>query len=413
MYIISLMSKKKSIAVLISGGKASYIVASLLKKQGHNVKAVYIELTKPEHPLYNLLNSLNFVTNTKSEDLKTLYSKQGIPFFGIDASSEYEQLILNSIISARIAGESYEYDISTCKLLLDIINSRLSKLKCDYIALGMFAKVLKNNNTGDYEIYKSNDLINDQSFLLSKISQNILSKLILPCGDLKLTEVDKLYNQISGEIIITKKKLNLFDLYKKDEFRIFLSNYIPNSLKQDGQLVIHKEEQIVKDHEDHTQFYLGQDKIQLPNINIDKDLVVYNIKVVNGEISLIKKNDIKIRQILLENIFIYPSQVKTKPIKVYLRFRDNSHCLATLYFKSNQKSLIVLDEESSVLLLRNERVHLYNNIGSGSKLICAGDISTYGYLENETLVLLPKTKTKLREEALREDDENEYISYEF
>ena len=149
------------VALGLSGGVDSAVAAALLLEQGHKVIGVYCRMTD---------------STTEQDDALRVADHLGIPFCSVDLRADFQKYVLSHFISEYKAGRTPNPCI-VCNPLVKF--KGLASVDADFIATGHYAGIIKNENY--YQITRSTT--KDQSYLLARLPQNILSRLILPLCD--------------------------------------------------------------------------------------------------------------------------------------------------------------------------------------------------------------------------------------
>jgi tRNA-specific 2-thiouridylase len=171
------------IAVLLSGGVDSSVALKLLQDQGHDVTAFYLKIW--------LEDELSYLGDCPwQEDLdyvKNVCQKLNVPLQVVSLQKEYHDEVVSYTIAQVKAGRTPNPDIlcnSRIKfgLFLDKYGAQFDK-----VASGHYAQLGDKN--GRKVILASPDLVKDQSYFLSHLSQNQLQKAVFPIGQFFKHEV--------------------------------------------------------------------------------------------------------------------------------------------------------------------------------------------------------------------------------
>jgi tRNA-specific 2-thiouridylase len=146
------------VALGLSGGVDSAVAAALLLEQGHKVIGVYCRMTD---------------STTEQDDALRVADHLGIPFCSVDLRADFQKHVLSHFISEYQNGRTPNPCI-VCNPLVKF--KGLASVDADFIATGHYAGIIKNENY--YQITRS--ATKDQSYMLARLPQNILSKLIRP-----------------------------------------------------------------------------------------------------------------------------------------------------------------------------------------------------------------------------------------
>ena len=172
------------IAVLVSGGVDSSVVLARLHEQGHDVTAFYLKIW--------LEDELAFLGDCPWEQdlayVRELCEQLKVPLQVIPLQQAYRDRIVQYTIDEVRAGRTPSPDI-LCNVrikfgaFLEAIGDEFEK-----VASGHYAQVVQRGD-GLYELHKSPDKVKDQTYFLSHLNQQQLSRLLLPIGHMTKAEV--------------------------------------------------------------------------------------------------------------------------------------------------------------------------------------------------------------------------------
>ncbi|MCI0532655.1 tRNA 2-thiouridine(34) synthase MnmA [bacterium] len=171
------------IAMLLSGGVDSSVSLALLKEKGFDVNAFYLKIW-----LEDELSSLN---NCPWEDdlryARAVCEKLDVPLEVIPLQKEYNEKIIAYTVSEARAGRTPNPDVlCNPRIKFGAFFDAVGK-KFDKIATGHYAQAEKRD--GITYLKKSADKMKDQTYFLSQLSQEQLSRAIFPIGHLAKNEV--------------------------------------------------------------------------------------------------------------------------------------------------------------------------------------------------------------------------------
>ncbi|GAB4286941.1 MAG: tRNA 2-thiouridine(34) synthase MnmA [Ignavibacteriaceae bacterium] len=177
------------IAVLLSGGVDSSVALALLKEKGFDVTAFYLKIWLQDE--YSFLGECPW-----EEDIKyasAVCDKLNVPFNIISLQTEYWDSVVSYTIDEIKAGRTPNPDIFCNSLIkfgqfYDKIDKSFSK-----IASGHYANVKLIN--GKYSLMISPDPVKDQTYFLSYLTQQQLSRALFPIGSYEKNQVRKLAGQ--------------------------------------------------------------------------------------------------------------------------------------------------------------------------------------------------------------------------
>ena len=180
---------KKKVVVGLSGGVDSSVAAYLLKKQGYEVIALFMKNWHDES--VTLSDECPWLED--SNDAMIVADKLGIPFQTVDLSVAYKDRIVDYMFDEYKKGRTPNPDVLCNReikftLFMDIAFS----LGADFVATGHYCRRdVKVDSEGKsfYRLLSGYDLNKDQSYFLCQLTQEQLSKVLFPLGELQKSEV--------------------------------------------------------------------------------------------------------------------------------------------------------------------------------------------------------------------------------
>ena len=177
------------ICVGLSGGVDSSVAALLLKQQGYDVFAMFMQ-------------NWNDASTTLHGDCEweedkfvaeMVARKIGIPFYFVDLSKTYRQRVVDYMFEEYSKGRTPNPDVlCNREIKFDAFLEVARKMGADMVATGHYCR--KEEFAGPdgnpvYRILEGVDPGKDQSYFLCQLSQEQLSKALFPIGGLLKSEV--------------------------------------------------------------------------------------------------------------------------------------------------------------------------------------------------------------------------------
>ena len=181
------------VLVGMSGGMDSSVAAYLLKQQGYEVEGITMIIWKKDSPYPAPASPDSCYSPDKTKDLeriREISEKIGIRHFTVDCSDLFESSVLASFRSEYLGGRTPNPCI-WCNQKVKfgaMVDYARSILQFDAFATGHYARVMKLPS-GRYGLLKAADKKKDQSYFLSRLSQEQLSWTLFPLGGYRKSEI--------------------------------------------------------------------------------------------------------------------------------------------------------------------------------------------------------------------------------
>ncbi len=177
----------KKVAVAMSGGVDSSVVAWMLKQQGYEVEGFFLRLKFPDCALLNW---------RESEGRAYLAAKTlGIPIHTLNFSQEFQQKVWNPFWRNYRKGLTAN-PCPTCnpQIKFGSLLRKVCELGFDYLATGHYVRLERGKNS--LELKRGVDGNKDQSYFLYRLLPASLPFLKFPLGDFKKDQIKKMAQKI-------------------------------------------------------------------------------------------------------------------------------------------------------------------------------------------------------------------------
>lgn len=245
----------KKVVIGMSGGVDSSVAAILLKEQGYDVIGLFMrnwDSTINNDILGNPDLDGDICPQEKDyNDALEVCKKIKIPLHRIDFVKEYWDYVFTYFLDELKKGRTPNPDIMCNKYIkFDYFVREAERLGADYIATGHYAR-----REGNFLIRAVDDN-KDQTYFLSQLSQEQLSNVLFPIGNMKKEKVREI--ALKYDLITAKKKDSTGICFIGERnFRNFLKNYLPNL---PGKIINIETKEVLGEHIGLMYYTIGQRK---------------------------------------------------------------------------------------------------------------------------------------------------------
>lgn len=314
------------IVVGISGGVDSAYTLNLLKAQGHDVIAVYLDLKG------------DVIELSKAQKCAEECNAQ---FEAVSCKQEFSDIVMQYFKTEYILGRTPNPCVlCNREIKIKFLYEQMLRFNADKIATGHYAKIGYDVMRNRYFISVADDNTKDQSYMLWMLEQEMLSKLIFPLGELKKSEIRDSAKSKGMSSAAYKDSTDICFIEDGD----YANWLMLNGVNLPSGMFIHADGRNLGPSKSIVNYTVGQRR----GLNLAMDKSVYvtkidpnnNIVVVDYEEGLYKKS-FKINK--LNFVGLNPNLEYNEPLYVKIRYRSKPQ-LCKLNFDSDFCTVTTLDE---------------------------------------------------------------------
>ncbi len=240
---------KKTVIIGMSGGVDSSVAAYLLKEQGHKVIGVTMNTAVEGASVEQMESTI--------KDAKAVADKLEIPHYVLDFRKEFSEKVVDYFIDEYMNGRTPNpCNVCNRQVKWQALMDKFGEFGADYVATGHYARIDKLAN-GRYAIRNACAGAKDQTYALYNLTQEQLSKTIMPIGEYTKDEIRNIAESI-GLFVAAKPDSQDICFIPDKDYNSFIKKH-GKKLPPEGDFVDNKGN-ILGRHKGITSYTVGQRK---------------------------------------------------------------------------------------------------------------------------------------------------------
>ncbi len=359
------MQPNNTIAVAMSGGVDSSAVAAMLCAQGCNVIGLTLQLWNqrrlaghdgmPES-VQGRCCSIDDVY-----DARRVAETLGIPYYVVNQEERFEHDVVRPFVAEYLSGRT-PIPCSLCNnhLKFDQLLITARQIGAEMLATGHYARNAFDEESGRWVLKRPADRSKDQTYFLSGLTQEQLSRTLFPLGEMRKPDVREQARQ-AGLRVFEKADSQEICFVPGGDYKKFLDAYldeqgedIPDTA---GELVTTTGE-VVGTHSGIHNFTVGQRKGL--GVATGSPLYVLEIRGDRRQVVVGSGDDLFSRALRAKGVNWIAVDELREPMRVHAKIRHRHEPAAALVEKTGPDEVLVTFDEPQRAITPGQAVVLYD-----------------------------------------------------
>lgn len=312
------------VLVAMSGGVDSSVAALLLKEQGYEVVGAHMKLWDYIDVGGDIHKDGRCCTIDSITDCRIVCDAIGAPFYVLNLSRQFREKVIDNFVAEYRSGRTPNPCVKcNTEVKWAEFRRKAEEVGCDFIATGHYAFTSKGQN-GRYEIRRGTDPNRDQSYVLWGVSQEALSKTLMPLGGLLKAQVRDIA-QRHGLRTAEKAESREICFVADDDYRRFFREYeAKEGRNHESGDIVHENGTILGRHNGTPFYTIGQRRglgIAYPTPLYVQKIDAAGNRVIVGDDETLYSNELKAGQV---NWVSIPSPVESFGADVKIRYQHQA-----------------------------------------------------------------------------------------
>jgi tRNA-specific 2-thiouridylase len=345
----------ETIAVAMSGGVDSSVVAAMLRAEGHPLVGLTMQLWNQRR----LAGHAGMPESVQGRccsiddvyDARRVAETLGIPYYVVNHEERFERDVVRPFVEEYLAGRT-PIPCSLCNnhLKFDQLLVVAQQIGAAKVATGHYARVEFDESSGRWLLKRPTDSSKDQTYFLFGLTQEQLSRTLFPLGGMTKPEVRELARKHSL-LIAEKPDSQEICFVPGGDYKRFLEAYLSEqgeTLPEIGGEMVTTDGKTIGEHAGVHNFTVGQRKGL--GVATGSPLYVIQIKNDSRQVVVGKDEELYSRSLTAHRVNLISCPELAQPMRVTVKIRHRHQpAAATIEATGSDEVLVRFDEPQRAL----------------------------------------------------------------
>ncbi len=280
------------VLVAMSGGVDSSVAAAMMRNEGHDVIGVTMKMWKGPN---GEAPTAGCCTVSDAEDARRVAAQLDIPYYVLDYTEEFMGGVVERFVEDYVDGRTPNPCVECNRTVkFTRLVTHAEQLDCDVIVTGHYAQT--DFDGEKWHLRRGGDIAKDQSYVLSMLGQQQLSKVRFPVGPLKKAETRAI---AAGLDLRTATKPESQDIcfVGTGNYREFLAD---SGVEAKPGPILDRDGTVLGTHEGITNFTVGQRRGL--GVTVGEPRFVTSVDRASATVTLGRRTDLEVRKLDVNDV---------------------------------------------------------------------------------------------------------------
>lgn len=323
----------------MSGGVDSSVAAAILLEKGYEVIGVTMKIW-PEMNEDLKTTEGGCCSLSAVDDARRVANKLGIPYYVMNFKDIFEEKVISYFKDEYLKGKTPNPCIACNRhVKFEAMLNKAVSMGIDYVATGHYAIITYDDNKKRFLLKKSVTQKKDQTYALYNLTQDQLSKILMPVGEYTKDEVREKAKKL-GLSVATKPDSQEICFVDDNDYGRFIEENTDAQIRPGN--FVDTSGNILGRHRGIIHYTVGQRKGL--GIALGKPMYVVRLDVENNNVVLGEDTEVFSEELIADDLNFISIDKLTQPLKVKAKIRYSAkEADATIYPLEDGRAKVVFD----------------------------------------------------------------------